>query len=83
MSATVEHRSGRVNRLATTIEWLTDNGSCYTARETRRFAREINLRPLTTPPQTFTLARVNVELHPKPPSRFRYCAAAKIMTADN
>ena len=49
MTATVEHRFGRVNRLPATIEWLTDNGSCYTARETRRFAREINLRPRTTP----------------------------------
>ncbi len=49
MTATVEHRFGRVNRLPTTIEWLTDNGSCYTAKETRRFAREINLRPRTTP----------------------------------
>ncbi len=49
MTATVEHRFGRVNRLPSTIEWLTDNGSCYTAKETRRFAREINLRPRTTP----------------------------------
>ncbi|MFZ5667803.1 MAG: IS3 family transposase [Pseudomonadota bacterium] len=49
MTATVEHRFGRVNRLPATIEWLTDNGSCYTAKETRRFAREINLRPRTTP----------------------------------
>lgn len=40
---------GRVNRLPATIEWLTDNGSCYTAKETRRFAREINLKPRTTP----------------------------------
>ena len=43
------HRFGRVNRLPSTIEWLTDNGSCYTAKETRRFAREINLRRRTTP----------------------------------
>ena len=49
MTATVEHRFGHVNRLPATIEWLTDNGSCYTAKETRRFAREINLRPRTTP----------------------------------
>jgi putative transposase len=49
MIATVEHRFGRVNRLPATIEWLTDNGSCYTAREIRRFAREINLRPRISP----------------------------------
>jgi putative transposase len=47
--AAVEHRFGRVNRLPGTIEWLTDNGGCYLARETRRFAREIGLMPKTTP----------------------------------
>ena len=47
--AAVEHRFGRVNRLPGTIEWLTDNGGCYLARETRRFAREIGLVPRTTP----------------------------------
>lgn len=30
------------------IEWLTDNGSPYIARETRAFARDIGLVPLTT-----------------------------------
>jgi putative transposase len=33
---------------ATPIEWLTDNGSPYVARDTRLFAREIGLEPLTT-----------------------------------
>ena len=33
---------------AAPIEWLTDNGSCYIAADTRRFAREVGLRPLTT-----------------------------------
>ncbi len=49
MMAAVEHRFGRVNRLPDPIEWLSDNGSCYVARETRRFAREIGLVPRTTP----------------------------------
>jgi putative transposase len=49
MVAAVEHRFGRVNRLPGRIEWLTDNGSCYLARETRRFAREVGLVPRTTP----------------------------------
>ena len=31
MVAAVEPRLGRVNRLPGTIEWLTDNGSCYLA----------------------------------------------------
>ena len=30
------------------IQWLTDNGSCYVASETRRFARGIGLEPVTT-----------------------------------
>jgi putative transposase len=49
MVATVEHRFGRVNKAPHDIEWLTDNGSCYTAHETRRFARDIGLVPRTTP----------------------------------
>jgi len=49
MVAAVEHRFGPVNRLPASVEWLTDNGSCYLARETRRFAREIGLVPRTTP----------------------------------
>ncbi|MFB4975132.1 IS3 family transposase [Enterobacter mori] len=32
----------------TPVQWLTDNGSAYTAHETRRFARELNLEPCTT-----------------------------------
>ena len=48
MVAAVEHRFGRVNRLPVKIEWLTDNGSCYLARETRRFARDVGLVPCTT-----------------------------------
>ena len=47
--ATVEHRYGRVNRAPEPIEWLTDNGSCYTARDTRTFARDIGPVPRTTP----------------------------------
>ncbi len=54
MVAAVEHRFGRVNRLPRTIEWLTDNGSCYLARETHRFAREIGLMPKTTPLEIHT-----------------------------
>jgi len=49
MVAAVEHRFGPVNRLPKTIEWLTDNGSGYIARETRRFARDLGLEPRTTP----------------------------------
>ena len=49
MVAAVEQRFGRVNRLPQPIEWLSDNGSCYVARDTRTFARDIGLLPKTTP----------------------------------
>ena len=49
MLAAVEHRFGPVNQLAEPIEWLTDNGSCYVARDTTGFARDIGLKPRTTP----------------------------------
>jgi putative transposase len=49
MVAAVEHRFGPVDQLPGPIEWLTDNGSCFVARETRRFARDIGLAPRTTP----------------------------------
>jgi putative transposase len=45
MVTAVEQRFGRLNRLPTTIEWLTDNGSCDTAASTRRFARDAGLLP--------------------------------------
>jgi putative transposase len=49
MVAAVEYRFGGVNRLPFTIEWLSDNGSCYIAGDTRSFARDIGLEPRTTP----------------------------------
>ena len=49
MLAAVEHRFGLMNQLPETIEWLSDNGSCYVARDTRGFARDIGLEPRTTP----------------------------------
>jgi transposase InsO family protein len=49
MVAAVEHRDRQVNRVRQPIEWLTDNGSCYTARDTGALARYIGLVPRTTP----------------------------------
>jgi len=77
MVAALEQRFGQINRLATPIEWLTDNGSCYTAIETRRFANDIGFLPLTTPvksPQSNGMAeafvktfkRDYVSVNPKP-----------------
>jgi putative transposase len=48
----VESRFGQVNRLPGTIEWLSDNGSCFIAHETRAMARDIGLEPRTTPVQS-------------------------------
>jgi putative transposase len=63
--------------LAVTIEWLSDNGSCYIAGDTRSFARDIGLEPRTTPiesPQNNgmaeafvrTIKRDYVRVSPKP-----------------
>ncbi|MBB4860352.1 transposase InsO family protein [Novosphingobium chloroacetimidivorans] len=49
MVATVENGFGTLNRLASPIEWLSDNGSPYVAKDTRRFAHDIGLVPRTTP----------------------------------
>jgi putative transposase len=68
MVAAVEHRFGR---------WLSDNGSCYIAGDTRRFARDIGLEPRTTPiesPQSNgmaeafvrTIKRDYVRVRPRP-----------------
>jgi putative transposase len=52
MIESIEHRFGLVNRSPMSIEWLSDNGSPYTAHETRKFARGIGLVPRTTPIQS-------------------------------
>lgn len=49
MVAAIDHRFGRVNQAPSPIEWLTDNGSCFVGRQTRRFAAGIGLMPKTTP----------------------------------
>ncbi|SEO55342.1 Transposase InsO and inactivated derivatives [Aquisalimonas asiatica] len=45
---TMEYRFGDVTRLSHPIEWLSDNGSCYTAAETRAMARQLGFLPCTT-----------------------------------
>jgi putative transposase len=49
MLAAVENRFWNVLKAPAEIEWLTDNGSGYTADSTRSFASSIGLEPLTTP----------------------------------
>ena len=52
MVESVERRFGLVSKLPKAIEWLSDNGSPYTAGETRALARDIGLVPCTTPIQS-------------------------------
>lgn len=48
MFQTMEYRFGDVDKLPHKIEWLTDNGKYYLAKDTLKFAKQINLIPCTT-----------------------------------
>lgn len=48
MMQAVEYRFGDSGP-PSEIEWLSDNGSCYTAAEARYFAKLLGLKPVTTP----------------------------------
>lgn len=48
MVETMEYRLGRC-QTTSPIQWLTDNGKCYTARETVAFGRRLGLEIRTTP----------------------------------
>jgi putative transposase len=52
MIESVERRFGLVDKLPKPIEWLSDNGSPYTAGDTRTLARYIGMVPCTTPIQS-------------------------------
>jgi putative transposase len=52
MAEAIESRFGFVDRLPHRIEWLSDNGSAYTAHETRAFATMMGLEVRTTPVQS-------------------------------
>ncbi|HAW1234897.1 TPA: IS3 family transposase [Escherichia coli] len=76
MLGAVERRFG--NELpASPVEWLTDNGSCYRANETRQFARMLGLEPKNTAVQSpesngiaesfvKTIKRDYISIMPKP-----------------
>jgi putative transposase len=49
MLETVEYRFGTI-KAPRSLQWLSDNGSCYTARETVAFGRHLGLDIRTTPP---------------------------------
>ncbi len=52
IAETIESRFGLVDRVPHRIEWLTDNGSVYTAHDTRNFALSMGLAVCTTPVQS-------------------------------
>lgn len=45
----LEYRFGSVEKIPKNIQWLTDNGPCYVARETVAFARTLGFDVRTTP----------------------------------
>lgn len=49
MFESMEYRFGKIEALPHTIQWLSDNGPCYVARETVAFARQLGFDVRTTP----------------------------------
>jgi transposase InsO family protein len=47
MMAAVKKRFGGERHTPSEIEWLSDNGSGYTADDTRRFAMAVGMKPST------------------------------------
>ncbi len=63
MLEAVETRFGTM-RAVTPVEVLSDNGSAYTARETRTFTRQLGLKPCFTPvrsPQSNGISKAFVQ----------------------
>lgn len=50
MAETILYRFNTSNKLPHSIQWLSDNGSCYTAKDTVKFGRSMGLDICTTPP---------------------------------
>jgi putative transposase len=50
MTETMHYRFGQVDRLPKRVQWLTDNGPCYTAHDTVKFGHQIGLDVCTTRP---------------------------------
>ncbi len=80
MMQSMEYRFGFIDKLPQTIEWLSDNGMYYLARNTIAFARSINMKACTTPtysPQSNGMAEAFVKtfkrdyvfIHDRPDAR--------------
>lgn len=60
----VENRFGRINTLPKPIQWLTDNGSCFIAKDTKSLLIDIGMEPCSTPvrsPQSNGMAEAFVK----------------------
>ena len=60
----VEPRFGKVSILPHPIQWLSDNGPCYVARDTVAFARTLGFDVCTTPaysPESNSMAEALVK----------------------
>jgi putative transposase len=60
----MEQRFGKTASVPAPIEWLTDNGSCYVARDSRTFIRLLGFEPKRTPiesPQSNGMAEAFVK----------------------
>jgi putative transposase len=93
MLEAVETRFG-VLRATHPVEWLSDNGSPYTARQTRLFAQALNLTPCFTPvaspesnglSEAFvkTFKRDYVRVHPLPDAKTALSLIAGWIKDDN
>ena len=49
VSAGVERRCARLKLLSEPVEWLTDNGPCFIAKDIRSLLPDIGLEPCETP----------------------------------
>lgn len=64
MTEALEGRFGKVDRVPHLIQWLSDNGPCYTAHETVQYGRSLGLEVRTTPsysPQSNGMAEAFVK----------------------
>jgi putative transposase len=80
MKQAVEKQFGSNRKRSKTIARLTDNGSCYTAAETRSIAKEIGLKPVTTPvkrPQSNGMAESFVNMLKRDYAKLAYRSDSK------
>lgn len=64
MLQSVEYRFGKVNTAPQQVEWLSDNGLYYLAKETVKFGQDLGLKTCTTPaysPQSNGMAEAFVK----------------------